>query len=97
MYEVSPKLYGEIAERIYMRLGGEDYFSERIEFSFGEVECTLLTSFMVYRRWEEDDNGAMLDLLDDAVPVWWEFHTDTPDGEVCNDFSFDILNTYLRQ
>ncbi len=31
----------------------------------------------------------------DLVPVWWEFHTVAPEGEVLNDFSFNVLRDYV--
>ena len=37
----------------------------------------------------------IVDIIDNIVPVWWEFHTVTEEGEVINDFDFAELKEYL--
>jgi hypothetical protein len=37
----------------------------------------------------------VVDLIDNIIPVWWEFHSTTDEGEVLNDFDFAELKEYL--
>lgn len=94
MYSVSSELYLEVAARLAEAIGGGSYFSGSLAFPFGDMECRLTASLIVYRQRErflEGDRDAIADL----VPVWWEFHTTGDGGEVLNDFSFACLRTYL--
>ena len=94
IYSVSTELYLEVAARLAEAIGGGSYFSGSLSFAFGDTECRLTASVIVYRRVErppEGDRGVIADL----VPVWWEFHTAGDGGEVLNDFSFSELRACL--
>ncbi|MBS4766257.1 hypothetical protein KG007_08550 [Alistipes sp. kh20] len=94
MYSVSSELYLEVAARLAEAVGGESYFSGSLVFPFGDMECRLTASVIVYRRRERLPEGDR-DAIADLVPVWWEFHTAGDCGEVLNDFSFAGLRAYL--
>lgn len=96
MYDVSNQLYLEVAERLLSLVGQRDYLSGRLEFDFGSITCCLIFSVVIYRRKVQCERGDV-SLVDDVVPVWWEFHTVGEQGEVLNDFSFNVLRQYLRQ
>ena len=84
IYSVSTELYLEVAARLAEAIGGGSYFSGSLSFAFGDTECRLTASVIVYR-----------DVIADLVPVWWEFHTAGDGGEVLNDFSFSDLRACL--
>ena len=87
IYSVSSELYLEVAARLAEAIGGGSYFSGSLTFPFGDMECRLTASVIVYRRRERLPEGDR-DAIADLVPVWWEFHTVGSDGEALNDFSF---------
>ena len=94
MYSVSTELYREVAMRLADAIGGRSYFSGTLDFESGDMAYRLTASVIVYWervRYPEGDR----DEISDLVPVWWEFHTTGPDGEVLNDFSFSSLRSYL--
>ena len=94
MYSVSTELYLDAAARLRDAIGDGSYFSGTLNFVYGEVECRLTASVIVYRervRYPEGDR----DEISDLVPVWWEFHTSDAGGEFLNDFSFSELIHYL--
>ena len=86
VYSVSSELYLEVAARLAEAIGGENC-ATRSTFPFGDMECRLTASVIVYRRRERLPEGDR-DAIADLVPVWWEFHTVRSDGEALNDFSF---------
>ena len=94
IYSVSTELYLEVAARLAEAIGGGSYFSGSLSFAFGDTECRLTASVIVYRRGERRPEGDG-DVIADLVPVWWEFHTAGDGGEVLNDFSFSELRAYL--
>lgn len=94
IYSVSSELYLEAAARLLEAIGEESYFSGTLAFAFGETECRLTASVIVYRRRERLPEGDR-DTIADLVPVWWEFHTAGAEGEVPNDFSFSDLKARL--
>ena len=96
MYDIPSQLYLEVADRLIARFGTSDYFSGTLSLDYEGVMCSLLLSAIIYRRRERCDEGERL-LIADVVPVWWEFHTMVEQGEMLNDFSFNVLRQYLRQ
>ena len=95
MYDIPNQLYLEVADRLIARFGTSDYFSGTLSLDYDGVMCNLLLSAIIYRRRERCDEGERL-LIADVVPVWWEFHTVEEQGEILNDFSFNVLRQYLR-
>ncbi len=93
-YQVSTQLYVEVATRLQEAIDDENYFSGTLQFRFGEVECRLLTSVIVYRKPLRRPEGEF-DAISDLIPVWWEFHTVGDQGELLNDFDFSQLLFYL--
>lgn len=96
MYDIPNQLYLEVADRLIARFGTSDYFSGTLSLDYDGVMCSLLLSAIIYRRCERCDEGERL-LIADVVPVWWEFYTVGEQGEILNDFSFNVLRQYLRQ
>ena len=94
MYSVSTELYQEVAARLAEAIGSGRYYLGTLAFEYGEVECRLTASLLVYRervRYPEGDRDEVADL----VPVWWEFHTADEAGGFLNDFSFSELRALL--
>ncbi|WP_273372239.1 hypothetical protein [Alistipes megaguti] len=87
MYSVSTELYEEVVTRLVEAIGGGSYFSGSLTFDREGIECRLTASVIVYRRRESYPEGDR-DAIADLVPVWWEFHTTGPEGEMLNDFTF---------
>ncbi|WP_295962355.1 hypothetical protein [uncultured Alistipes sp.] len=94
MYSVLPELYHEAAARLADAIDGENYFSGSLAFGFGGMQCRLTTSVIVYRSRVSRPEGDA-DAISDLVPVWWEFHTAGPEGEVLNDFDFSEMKRYV--
>ncbi len=93
-FEVPPELYDEIRTRLTEAVGDENYFSGTLTFPFEDISCRMRTSVIVYRRTERLPEGTF-SVIDDLVPVWWEFRTESDDaGEMLNDFSFDELRRF---
>lgn len=94
IYSVSSELYLEAASRLLDAIGAGSYFSGSLTFPFGDTECRLTASVIVYRQCESLPEGDR-EVISDLVPVWWEFHTTETCGEVPNDFSFSGLKAFL--
>ncbi len=94
MYTVSSSLYNDVASRLVELVGRAGYFSGSVTFDDAGTECRLTLSAVVCRHLERMPEGDF-DTISDLVPVWWEFHTVTEEGEVPNDFSFSELRKYF--
>ncbi|MDE7005913.1 MAG: hypothetical protein K2O82_05255 [Alistipes sp.] len=95
MYSVSSELYGQVAASLAEAIGASNYFSGSVDAAADGVAWRLTASVIVYRRRVSLPEGEE-DAIVDLVPVWWEFHTVAPDGEMLNDFSFDDLRNAIR-
>ncbi len=94
MYEISSQIYEKTAEKLCNLVGGNGYFSGTLEFSHEDIECRMLASLIIYRKRVEMPEG-LFDVIDDIVPVWWEFHTVIDGEELINDFDFARLKEYM--
>ena len=94
MYSISTELYLETVEQLAEAIGISNYFSGSLTFRFGEVECRLTASVIVYRRHLIMPEGEQ-EIISDLIPVWWEFHTTIDEIEQLNDFSFSSLRELL--
>ena len=95
MYSVSDQLYAEVTARLRAAIGDKGYFSGSVDGETDEVAWRLTAWVLVYRRrvpLPEGDEERITDL----VPVWWEFHTVVPEGEILNDFSFGDVRDAIR-
>ena len=96
MYQqISSDFYHEVALQLLDRLDGSGYYSGSFEFDYGSLTCRMVLSAVVYYDRSECAT-AYRSVVKDVVPVWWEFHTVTCDGEVLNDFSFNELREYIK-
>lgn len=96
IYSISSQLNERIAEALLAAIGTRNFFSGSVcVVSDDDVECTLRTSCVVYRRpvsMPEGEGSAILSV----VPVWWELHTVCAAGVLDNDFSFGDLQLENR-
>lgn len=95
MYTISSKVYLEVAERLSALIGNLHYYSGAFEFESDGVLYRMIMSAVIYRHKETLPEGRVVDLIDNIIPVWWEFHSTTDEGEVLNDFDFAELKEYL--
>ena len=94
MFEISSQIYEKTAQKLCDLVGGNGYFSGTLEFSHEDIECRMLASLIIYRKRVEMPEG-LFDVIDDIVPVWWEFHTIIDGEEIINDFDFALLKEYI--
>lgn len=95
MYPVSSELYRQVAARLAEAVGNHGYFSGTVEGEAEGAAWRLTVSAIVYRNRVSQPEGTF-DPISDFVPVWWEFHTLTAEGEVLNDFSFGEMRNIFR-
>ena len=86
MYTISSKLYLEVFESLMAQIATKEFFSGRVDLTFGDTLCSLVCTVVVHRGTAEE--GASMRPVQRIVPVWWEYHTSQGGEEVINDFSF---------
>ena len=91
--EISDADYRLVAERLINQIGSGDYFNGTVECAHDDFFSSLSTTLIIYKT--SPTPIVAMNKVSDVVPVWWEFHTTTPEGEVMNDFSFSTLKEYL--
>lgn len=96
MYEISSKLYLEIADRLMAEIGSKEYFSGAILCTHGDIECKLLCSLIIERERTAAPDQNYPTIVD-IVPVWWEFSTVEGSVELLNDFSFSELKALILE
>ncbi len=89
MLNISSEIYRLVADRLRDAVGEAEFFSGTIAVAT-QIDYTLRATLLIYRREVSDESGSWR-VINDVVPVWWEFHSVTSDGEQLNDFDFDQL------
>ena len=95
MYTISSKVYLEVAERLSALIGSLNYYSGWFEFESDELSCRMVLSIFIHRHKETLPEGRVVDVIDNIIPVWWEFHTYVDGEEVLNNFSFNELREFI--
>ena len=54
----------------------------------------MVASLIIYRKRVEMPEGV-IEIIEDIVPVWWEFHTTIDGVELINDFDFSALKEFI--
>ena len=93
MLNITSEIYRLVADRLRDAVGDADFFSGTIAVA-ADLDYTLRTTLLIYRREVSDESGSWSAIYD-LVPVWWEFHSVTGEGEVLNDFDFEELRREL--
>jgi hypothetical protein len=78
----------EVGSEVWSGVGSEPRIDQTA------VEWRLTLTAIIYRRNETLPEGVRRP-VSDVVPVWWEFHTVSEQGDVPNDFSFAEFKPYL--
>lgn len=83
MVQITEDIYRRTAYEVKKLFNETKFFSGSVELDSdeGDYYARLILTAM-----DKDGN---------IVPVWWEFHTYQPGGEVLNDFQFDELDKYM--
>ena len=93
MLHITSDIYRLVADRLRDAVGNAEFFSGTIAVA-ADVDYTLRTTLLIYHREVSDESGSWSAIYD-LVPVWWEFHSVTIDGEQLNDFDFELLRREL--
>ncbi|MBR2501632.1 MAG: hypothetical protein IKB68_04040 [Rikenellaceae bacterium] len=93
MLNITSDIYRLVADRLRDAVGEAEFFSGTIAVAT-DVDYTLRATLLIYRRTVSDVSGSWR-AISDVVPVWWEFHSTTNEGELLNDFDFAELRREL--
>ncbi len=96
MFQITSQIYNRIADELQNFVSPSTIFSNTIQFEHNEIEIYFTATIIPYYRLEHFPEGVT-ELLFDIVPVWWELHTITIDGEIINDFDFETLKFIMCQ
>ena len=94
MCEILSQIYEKTAQKLCDLVCNTNYYSGTIEFAYEDIECRFVASLIIYRKKVEMPDGC-LEVIDDLVPVWWEFHTTIAGVEYINDFDFSLFKKYI--
>lgn len=96
MIEIHPKIYEKLTKLLIDKLEVSDFYSDITRFDVESMEYHFSATLMIYRKKVQYPEGEELEICD-IVPIWWEFHSSSEDGEQLNDFDFAILKEYICQ
>ncbi len=97
MLTIDLSFYSQLSDLLIEKFEDAAYHSEITTFEHNGYECEFRASLIIYHRIESFPEGDQV-VIRDIVPIWWEFHTYTRDGEeLLNDFDFDILKKHICQ
>lgn len=91
MFQITTQIYNRIAVELQNHTNHTNIFSGNIEFVSNDgIEVRFVATIIPYYHREEFPEG-IVDILYNIIPVWWELHTTTSEGELLNDFDFETL------
>lgn len=96
MLQINQLLYEQLAELLVDAIDGKEFFSDEIYIAQPQADHSFSATLMIYYKEHIYPEGARMQ-INNIVPIWWEFHSDTAQGEVLNDFDFNILKECICQ
>lgn len=90
MYETTSKIYRELAAQLIDEIGMRDFYAGAVVAHDGEVDLRLICTLIITHDRHEPAR------IVDIAPVWWELRSTCGAEELCNDFSFSELLTYIE-
>lgn len=96
MFQITTSIYNRLASELLDKISTSSIFSGSIEFETDQVDIIFIATIIPYYHREEFPEGD-IETIQNIVPVWWELHTTTHDGEVINDFDFETLKFLVCQ
>ncbi|MFR9524422.1 MAG: hypothetical protein SNH94_07605 [Rikenellaceae bacterium] len=94
MLIINSTLYERLADLLVDAIDGKEFYSDAIYFEDDQAQyCFSATLMIYYREHRFPERNEMQ--VENIVPVWWEFHSITSEGELLNDFDFALLNLVI--
>ena len=90
MHEITPTIYRELAAQLIDEIGMRDFYAGAIVARDGEVDLRLICTLIITHDRHEPHT------IENIAPVWWELRSTCGAEELCNDFSFGELLTYIE-
>lgn len=93
MVNIPTHFYDTLAEIAEDKLAGGMYWSGTITCMVeDDIECEFIGTFYLHRHPEDSE------IICDAIPIWWEFHTyELEEGrELPNDFTIKALRARIE-
>lgn len=83
MINISQRFYNALFQRLFEKFDKVSYYSGVIDGELEGVKYKFAISLVIYR----DKDG----IIEDLIPIWYEFETFVNDEGAKNDFSFEEL------
>lgn len=98
MISVTENDYKNLARILLDAIGEANYYNGSLDYDTPESRSELRITAMIYREplLDPDDPTRTRERITEIVPVWWEYRTFAPEGEVPNDFGWRELKEHLR-
>ncbi len=96
IYKVEIEIYEKFVNRVLDEINDKSFFSDVITINSDSIDFSLIASIIIYRK-KEGVKGDVNSQIIKLTPVWWEFKSITDDGEILNDFDFNIFNNLFHK
>ncbi len=90
MLTINPTVYQQLGELLVECIGSMSYLSEDIFFEDSDYDYHFSATLIIRFVDELYPEGELSEIVE-IIPVWWEFSSVGEEGEVLNDFDFNIL------
>lgn len=97
MINIEKKHYEVLARLVAEDIAETGCFNLMYEVEFQEFSLKLKLTACVYGQKTTGGEGREWWEITNIVPVWWEAHTITEDGEKLSDFTWSVFRDYIYQ
>ncbi len=96
MLTINQPLYEQLSELLIEGINGKGFYSGAIEIEEEQADHRFSATLIIYYKEHIYPEGSIMQ-IDNIIPVWWEFHSTTEQGEILNDFDFSTLKETICQ
>ncbi len=90
MFTINPIIYEQIATLLLDEIDNREYYTGNVSHLTPDVDYSLRSTLILHYHPVQYPEALRIEVAD-IIPIWWEMTTTTDDGEVSNDFDFNIL------
>lgn len=99
MLEITEGHYRKLAAILAEAISEADFFNGSVEMEEGDHRALLRTTLIVKRTPRRDpaDRSERATDITEIIPVWWEYHLYSAEGERLTDFDWREMMKFILQ
>ncbi len=90
MLSINPIIYEQIATTLLDQIASQEFYTGEVNHLTPDVDYSLSSTLIIRYKPISYPEATEIEIAE-VIPIWWEMTTTIDDGQVLNDFDFNLL------